>query len=118
MVLDGKSLAYAFKNNKRRAIFSIVIMASFTLNVVNLSADVRLLSILAKYLEVEKQYKASRAEVVRLKARVEHECLPAELADASLSAASAPPPEPPHAAPLDSYQALKNTFAGLQAAHR
>ncbi|SAK59193.1 hypothetical protein AWB81_01806 [Caballeronia arationis] len=118
MVLDGKSLAYAFRNSKRRAIFSIVIMASFTLNLVNLSADVRLLSILAKYLEVEKEYKTSRAEVIRLKARVERDCLPPEPAAASLPAASATPPEPPHAAPPDSYQALKSTFAGLQAAHR
>lgn len=118
MVLDGKSLAYAFKNNQRRAIFSIVVMASFTLNVVNLSADVRLVSILAKYVEVEKQYKSSRAEIARLKARIEHDCLPPALASAPLPAASATPPEPPHTVSLDSYQALKNTFAGLQAAHR
>jgi hypothetical protein len=122
MVLEGKSLANAFRTNKRRAIFSVVIMASFTFNLLNMGADLRFFSILGKYLELEKTYKAERARNNLLAARLENGCSVAATPDsvsAPVMATEASPAS--YAAPVttssvSSYEALRNTFTGLQPA--
>jgi hypothetical protein len=120
MVLEGKSLGYAFKNNTRRAVFSVVIMASFAFNVVNIGADLRVFSIVGKYVKLDKAYKTSEAQNVKLKAQLQNDCnvVPSPSPVPTPAAAEVVSPSDSSPATLDNYQALKNTFSGLLTAGR
>lgn len=114
MVLEGRSLKHAFQFNRRRAIFSVVIMASFAFNMLNIGVDGRMVSVLVKYVKLEKDHIAMGKELDRLKtSMVTNNCpLPAPA-----EPASAPAPEiitvPDTTGQEHRYNALKDTFSTL-----
>jgi hypothetical protein len=114
MVLDGRSLKHAFQFNRRRAIFSVVVMASFAFNMLNFGIDGRMVSVMMKYVKLEKDHVAMGKELDRLKtSMVTNNCpLPAPA-----EPASAPAPEvitvPDTAGQQNRYDALQSTFTNL-----
>ena len=56
MVLSGESFMQVLRVNRRRAIFSIIVMASFIFSLVSLGADARFVSILISYVKLQRQY--------------------------------------------------------------
>jgi hypothetical protein len=116
MVLEGRSLTHSFQFNRRRAIFSVAIMASFLFNIVNLGADARMFSIMTKYVKLEKVYQGMVVSSAKLKESIANNCklpdvLP-PLPAASAPVAPAPASDVAVTATTD-YELLKNTFSGL-----
>ncbi|WP_233874237.1 hypothetical protein [Paraburkholderia adhaesiva] len=66
MVLNNESFLEVLRQNRRRAIFSIVVMASLAFSAISLGVDARFVSILIRYVRLERKYQdletASRRE--------------------------------------------------------
>jgi hypothetical protein len=58
MVLNDQSFTEVLRVNRRRAIFSVLVMSSFIFSVVSLGADARFVSILIGYVKLQRQYQA------------------------------------------------------------
>lgn len=112
MVLEGRSLKHAFQFNRRRAVFSVVIMASFAMNILNIGVDSRMFSVLMKYVKLEKEHVATVAELNRLKASmVSSNCpVPTPVVEASAPQVVMVPDS---TGQQTSYDALKSTFTNL-----
>jgi hypothetical protein len=117
MVLEGRSLKDVFQVNRRRAIFALIIMASFLFNILNFGADARMISIMSKYVKLQKQYQSVLTDNTHLKGlMVDNGCpMPA----AAATAVSAPAPVTPVAPVVsdansnDEYSRLQDTFTNL-----
>ncbi|MBB5409272.1 hypothetical protein HDG34_003213 [Paraburkholderia sp. HC6.4b] len=56
MVLNDQPFTQVLRGNRRRAIFSVLVMSSFIFSVVSLGADARFVSILISYVRLQRQY--------------------------------------------------------------
>jgi hypothetical protein len=115
MVLEGRSLKHVFQVNRRRAIFALIIMASFLFNILNFGADARMFSIMSKYVKLQKEYQSVLTDNTHLKGLMVDNGCPMPAA-AAASAVSAPVPTPPvvsDANTNDEYSRLQNTFTNL-----
>lgn len=73
MVLNGQSFTEVLRVNRRRAIFSIVVMGSFIFSVISLGADVRFVSILISYVKLQRQVQEREAQYQ--KEHIEHQTI-------------------------------------------
>jgi hypothetical protein len=111
MVLEGRSLKHAFQINRRRAIFSIVIMASFLFNILNLGVDGRMVTLLMKYVKLDKTYQALVTSDATLKLQLANNCkVPVIVAPAASSQEDASEGE---VVGSTDYELLKNSFTSL-----
>jgi len=110
MVLQGHSLKHALVFDRKRAIFGIIIMASFFFNIVNLGMDTRMVRILMSYSTLQKEDKALKDSYAKLKSQVSNGCqvtvpqtVPTPVAEPQVSNAG--------------YNLLRDSFTQLNAQH-
>lgn len=110
MVLEGHSLRHALMFDRKRAIFGIVIMASFFFNIVNMGMDTRMVRILMSYSTLQKEDKALKESYSTLKSQVSDGC---QITDP----ASMPAPSSESQIGNAGYQLLRESFSQLNAQH-
>lgn len=110
MVLQGHSLKHALMFDRKRAIFGIVIMASFFFNIVNLGMDTRMVRILMSYSTLQKEDKALKESYAKLKSQLSDGC---QVTVPAPAPTPAPAPEVSNAG----YNLLRDSFNQLNAQH-
>ncbi|WP_144106734.1 hypothetical protein [Paraburkholderia sp. BCC1886] len=120
MVLEGKSLREAFRANRRRAIFSIAVMASITFNVLNIWSDIRLVTLLDKYVQLQNAYDhLSKQKQLPQDTRGEPDAEDDDAEPTVPASASAVQPASDAAtnAQLENYQGLESLFGAKPVKH-